>query len=78
MIIFNRKVDDKLKNKNTDEDILNMSKLILEIGKKDGIATTVMTAYGNFIDDKFKDNQIKKMLLLGKINELICKFILNE
>ena len=79
MIIFNRKVDDKLKNTDN-EDILR--KMTLEIGKKilettDGIATTVMTAYGNVIDEKLKDT-MKKMILLGKVNELICKFISNE
>ena len=85
MIIFNRKFDDKLKNKNknTDnEDILHMRKMTLYIGKKilekkDGIATPVITTYGNVIDAKLKDNLIKIMLLLSKVNELLRTFISN-
>ena len=85
MIIFNRKVDDKLKNKNqnTDnDDIINMRKMTLDLGKKilekkDGIATPVMTTYGNVIDSALKDNPIKIMLFLIKVNELVRTFISN-
>ena len=64
--------------------MLNIRKLTVEIGKKildkkeSGVTPMIMTGYGHYIEEVFKDKPLKKITLIGKINEVIRSFVTDE